>query len=92
MQRSTDGMLTTHAGSLPKPSDLDAMLRAKEAGQPYIAEAVQQQAEHGLDIADEAFLPAVAVGTVEHWLRKASLVISTIASTASSVSQSRRDK
>jgi len=62
MQRSTDRMLTTHAGSLPKPSDLDAMLRAKEAGPPYdapalpqrlacaVAEAVQQQAEYGLDI------------------------------------------
>lgn len=62
MQRSTDRMLTTHAGSLPQPSDLDAMLHAKEAGQPYdvpalqrrltraVAEAVQQQVEHGLDI------------------------------------------
>jgi 5-methyltetrahydropteroyltriglutamate--homocysteine methyltransferase len=62
MKRSTDRMLTTHAGSLPKPSDLDAMLRAKEAGQPHdapalqqrlaraVAEVVQQQAEYGLDI------------------------------------------
>src|SRR5262249_59595578 len=62
MKRSTDRMLTTHAGSLPRLSDLDAMLRAKEAGQPYdaqtlqqrlaraVAETVQQQAEHGLDI------------------------------------------
>src|SRR6266571_2968390 len=60
MKRSTDRMLTTHAGSLPKPSDLDAMLRAQEAGQPYdaqalqqrlaraVAETVQQQTEHGL--------------------------------------------
>ena len=62
MQRSTDRILTTHAGSLPMPADLHAMLRAKEAGQPYdapalqmrltraVAEVVQQQAEHGLDI------------------------------------------
>src|SRR5215470_10227912 len=62
MQRSTDRILTTHAGSLPKPSDLDAMLRAQEAGQPYdapalqqrlaraVAEVVRQQAEYGLDI------------------------------------------
>ena len=62
MQRSTDRMLTTHAGSLPIPADLHAMLRAREAGQPYdapalqtrltraVAEVVQQQAEHGLDI------------------------------------------
>ena len=62
MQRSTDRILTTHAGSLPMPADLHAMLRAREAGQPYdapalqtrltraVAEVVQQQAEHGLDI------------------------------------------
>jgi 5-methyltetrahydropteroyltriglutamate--homocysteine methyltransferase len=62
MQRSTDRMLTTHAGSLPKPSDLDAMLRAQEAGRPYdapalqqrlaraVVEVVRQEAEHGLDI------------------------------------------
>jgi 5-methyltetrahydropteroyltriglutamate--homocysteine methyltransferase len=62
MQRSTDRMLTTHAGSLPKPSDLDALLHAKEAGQPYdapalpqrlaraVTEVVQQQVEYGLDI------------------------------------------
>ena len=62
MPQSTDRILTTHAGSLPMPGDLHAMLRAKEAGQPYdapalqmrltraVAEVVQQQAEHGLDI------------------------------------------
>jgi 5-methyltetrahydropteroyltriglutamate--homocysteine methyltransferase len=62
MQRSADRILTTHAGSLPKPSDLDAMLRAQEAGRPYdatvlqqrlaraVVEVVRQQAEHGLDI------------------------------------------
>jgi 5-methyltetrahydropteroyltriglutamate--homocysteine methyltransferase len=62
MKRSTDRILTTHAGSLPMPPDLGEMLRAKEAGQPYdaqalqgrlasaVAEAVQKQAENGLDI------------------------------------------
>jgi 5-methyltetrahydropteroyltriglutamate--homocysteine methyltransferase len=62
MKRSTDRILTTHAGSLPKPSDLSEMLRAKEAGQPCdapalqqrlasaVAEAVQKQVENGLDI------------------------------------------
>src|SRR5712691_746238 len=62
MQRSTDRILTTHTGSLPMPVDLHAMLRAREAGQPYdapalqtrltraVAEVVQQQAEHGLAI------------------------------------------
>ena len=37
MPQSTDRILTTHAGSLPMPADLHAMLRAKEAGQPYDA-------------------------------------------------------
>jgi len=62
MKRSTDRILTTHAGSLPMPSDLSAMLCAQEGGQPYdalalqqrlasaVAEAVKMQAEHGLDI------------------------------------------
>ena len=62
MKRSTDRILTTHAGSLPRPSDLSEMLRAKEAGQPYDAQAlqqrlaravvavVQQQVENGIDI------------------------------------------
>lgn len=62
MKRSTDRILTTHAGSLPMPSDLSAMLRAQEAGQPYdaqvlqkrlasaVAEAVKMQAGQGLDI------------------------------------------
>src|SRR5215470_10390322 len=62
MQRSTDRILTTHAGSLPMPPDLSEMLRAKKAGQPYdepalqrrlasaVAAAVQKQAENGIDI------------------------------------------
>ena len=62
MQRSTGRILTTHAGSLPKPSDLDVMLCAREAGQLYdapalqqhlvraVVEVVRQQAEHSLDI------------------------------------------
>jgi 5-methyltetrahydropteroyltriglutamate--homocysteine methyltransferase len=62
MQRSTDRILTTHAGSLPLPPDLSEMLRAKAAGQPYdeqalhkrlasaVVEAVQKQAENGIDV------------------------------------------
>src|SRR5262245_57002517 len=62
MKRSTDRILTTHAGSLPMPSDLSEMLRTKEAGQPYdalalqqrltraVAAVVQQQVENGIDI------------------------------------------
>ena len=61
MKRSTDRILTTHAGSLPRPDDLRAMLIAKAAGQPYderafaarvrdaVAEVVQQQVAAGID-------------------------------------------
>ena len=35
MQRSTDRILTTHTGSLPRPADLVALLNAKELGEPY---------------------------------------------------------
>ncbi|HEY7495368.1 MAG TPA: cobalamin-independent methionine synthase II family protein [Candidatus Tectomicrobia bacterium] len=61
MQRSTDRILTTHAGSLPRPADLRDMVAARSSGQPYdaealtqrlrraVAEVVQQQREAGLD-------------------------------------------
>lgn len=39
MQRSTERILTTHAGSLPRPDDLWDLLIAKDAGQPYDQEA-----------------------------------------------------
>ena len=38
MQRSTDRILTTHAGSLPRPADILAMVRAKSRG-----EAIDEQ-------------------------------------------------
>src|SRR3954453_16476935 len=62
MQRSTSRILTTHTGSLPRPSDLVAMLNAKELGEPYdkaafaqrvkraIVEVVRQQVDTGIDI------------------------------------------
>src|SRR5262252_1239157 len=61
MQRSTDRILTTHAGSLPRPADLREMVTAKSNGQPYdaaalaqrlrsaVAEVVQQELTSGLD-------------------------------------------
>ena len=62
MQRSTDRILTTHVGSLPRSPDLQQLLQAKDRGEPYdeaafearvkeaVAEAVRKQAEVGLDI------------------------------------------
>src|SRR5215510_3374830 len=39
MQRSTDRILTTHAGSLPRPADLLELIQAKATGRPYDHEA-----------------------------------------------------
>ena len=61
MQRNTDRILTMHAGSLARPSDLREMVMAKSNGQLYdaaalarrlrsaVAEVVQQQIAVGLD-------------------------------------------
>lgn len=35
MKRSRDRILTTHAGSLPRPADLLRLLQAKGQGEPY---------------------------------------------------------
>jgi hypothetical protein len=40
MQRSTERILTMHAGSLARPSDLREMVLAKSHGQPYNASAL----------------------------------------------------
>ena len=65
MKRSTDRILTTHVGSLPRPNDLLEMIRAKSAGRPYdqqaygarvrtaVAEIVRTQAELGVDVIDD---------------------------------------
>ena len=62
MKRSTDRILTTHVGSLPRPADLIEMARRKLAGEPVderafaerardaVAEMVRRQAELGLDV------------------------------------------
>ena len=62
MKRSTDRVLTTHVGSLARPDDLAAILRAKDRGQPYdsaaytrlvkdaVADVVRRQAEAGVDV------------------------------------------
>jgi 5-methyltetrahydropteroyltriglutamate--homocysteine methyltransferase len=65
MKRSTERILTTHAGSLARPADLREMVRAKDAGQPYdheafaarvrtaVAEVVQQQIDCGIDVVSD---------------------------------------
>jgi 5-methyltetrahydropteroyltriglutamate--homocysteine methyltransferase len=68
MRRSIDRILTTHAGSLPRPDDLRDMLTARDDGRPYdqaaftarvrggVAEVVQQQMASGIDVINDGEL------------------------------------
>ncbi len=65
---STERIMTTHAGSLPRPADLRPMVAAKANGEPYdklaldrrlksaVAETVQRQAQCGLDSVNDGEL------------------------------------
>src|SRR5437763_16761411 len=62
MKRSTNRILTTHVGSLPRPEDLRALILQKQQGETVddnafaarvksaVAETVRRQAEAGIDI------------------------------------------
>ena len=62
MKRSTDRILTTHVGSLPRPPDVRQMLLAKDGGEPYdvallarrvrqeVNAVVRKQVDIGIDI------------------------------------------
>jgi 5-methyltetrahydropteroyltriglutamate--homocysteine methyltransferase len=68
MLYSTERIMTTHAGSLPRPADLREMVVAKANGEPYdaaaldrrlrsaVAETVQHQAQCGLDCVNDGEL------------------------------------
>ena len=65
MIRSTDRILSTHAGSLPRPDDLRAMIADKAAGKSYdevalvqrlpraVAEVVKMQMACGIDVVND---------------------------------------
>lgn len=65
MKRSSERILTTHTGSLPRPDDLMPLLRAKESGETYaaaalaaqvksaVSEAVRMQVAAGIDIVND---------------------------------------
>jgi len=65
MKRSTERILTTHAGSLPRPPDLLELIQAKSTGRPYdqnsyttrvrtaVREIVRKQTELGVDVVDD---------------------------------------
>ena len=62
MKHGTDRILTTHCGSLPRPTELLDLMKAKIQGSPYdrdayaasvrtaVADVVRQQVECGIDI------------------------------------------
>src|SRR5215472_5684333 len=62
MRLSTERILTTHCGSLPRPKPLLDLMKAKITGERFdaaaydsevreaVAEAVRQQAENGIDV------------------------------------------
>ena len=55
MKRSTDRILTTHTGSLPRPPDFAELLLARERGEPIAPEGSDWQAAIALrDKAREA--------------------------------------
>src|SRR5262245_4656801 len=68
MKRSTDRILTTHAGSLPRPGDLLDMIDAKAVGHAVdeaayaarlrsaVADIVRRQADLGVDVIDDGEL------------------------------------
>ncbi|HEY1775909.1 MAG TPA: cobalamin-independent methionine synthase II family protein [Solirubrobacteraceae bacterium] len=65
MKTSTERILTTHTGSIARPDDLVAVMRAKENGQPYdeaafearvlsaVDDCVSRQIEVGLDVIND---------------------------------------
>jgi 5-methyltetrahydropteroyltriglutamate--homocysteine methyltransferase len=81
MKRSTERILTTHTGSLPRPHDLTAMLEALDAGtvsdtagfearvRRAVADVVRQQVEAGVDIVNDGEQGKVGYSTyVRHRL------------------------
>ena len=65
MQRSSDRILTTHVGSLPRPADLHAMTIARRNGDKFdeaayqarvrkaVSDIVRKQVDIGIDIVDD---------------------------------------
>jgi 5-methyltetrahydropteroyltriglutamate--homocysteine methyltransferase len=65
MKGSTERVLTTHVGSIPRPADVQEMMRARQNNQPFdpkafaarvqsaVAEVVRKQVECGIDIVND---------------------------------------
>jgi 5-methyltetrahydropteroyltriglutamate--homocysteine methyltransferase len=75
MKLSTDRILTTHVGSLPRPQDVVDLLLAKEQGQPFepaqfertmaraVDEVVHQQVALGLDVVSDGETSKISYAT-----------------------------
>jgi 5-methyltetrahydropteroyltriglutamate--homocysteine methyltransferase len=75
MKRSTDAILTTHTGSLPRPDDLVDVLYAAEVGEAgdearlhdrvrsAVADSVREQVEAGIDIVNDGEMSKVSYST-----------------------------
>jgi 5-methyltetrahydropteroyltriglutamate--homocysteine methyltransferase len=75
MKRSTDAIITTHTGSLPRPDDLVDLLYAAESGEPVdeaalrarvrsaVSESVHQQIEAGVDVVNDGEMSKVSYST-----------------------------
>ncbi|MBI3248181.1 MAG: cobalamin-independent methionine synthase II family protein [Deltaproteobacteria bacterium] len=75
MKRSTDRILTTHTGSLPRPEDLVTMLYAREQGEEQdsavfavrvreaTAEVVRKQLEAGVDVINDGEVGKIGYAT-----------------------------
>src|SRR5262249_35754517 len=75
MKRSTDRILTTHVGSLPRPPGVVDFLMRKEKGEAYdaaafeaamraaVAEAVARQAAIGLDVVSDGEMSKIGYAT-----------------------------
>jgi 5-methyltetrahydropteroyltriglutamate--homocysteine methyltransferase len=81
MKRSTERILTTHTGSLPRPADLLQLIRQRESGEPLdmqqfaarvrsaVDEVVRQQVAAGIDIVSDGELGKPSFATyVSHRL------------------------
>ena len=75
MKQSSQGILTTHTGSLPRPNDLQQVLYAKERGtqvdqvafetkaREAMQAVVRQQAACGIDVVNDGEMSKISYGT-----------------------------
>lgn len=75
MRRSTDRILTTHVGSLPRPQEVVDLLFAQDRGEDYdaaqfdevmrraVADVVKRQAEAGIDIVSDGEMSKISYAT-----------------------------